>query len=166
MNALRGAWRLLRVLGHVLQGLLILAMLFPRRDAVGRQWHIQRWSAGLLRALGLKLTVHQQGTVPRAALIVANHVSWLDIACVHAALPQARFVSKADVRAWPLIGWMVAAARHLVHRARAQARRAARRAPLRRGAEGGRHGGRVPRGHHGRWARCCCPSTPTCCSRR
>ena len=31
-------------------------------------------------------------------------------ACVHAALPQARFVSKADVRRWPLVGWMVAAA--------------------------------------------------------
>jgi 1-acyl-sn-glycerol-3-phosphate acyltransferase len=110
VNSLRGVWRLLRVLLHVVQGLLILALLFPRRDAVGRQWHIQRWSAGLLRALGLRLTVRQQGTVPRAALIVANHVSWLDIACVHAALPQARFVSKADVRAWPLIGWMVAAA--------------------------------------------------------
>jgi 1-acyl-sn-glycerol-3-phosphate acyltransferase len=110
VNALRGAWRLLRVLAHVLQGLLVLALLFPRRDAVGRQWHIQRWSAGLLEALGLRLTVHQQGTVPQVALIVANHVSWLDIACVHAALPQARFVSKADVRAWPLIGWMVAAA--------------------------------------------------------
>ncbi len=110
MNSLRGVWRLLRVLLHVVQGLLILALLFPRRDAVGRQWHIQRWSAGLLRALGLQLNVHQQGRVPRAALIVANHVSWLDIACVHAALPQARFVSKSDVRAWPLIGWMVAAA--------------------------------------------------------
>lgn len=110
MSSLRAAWRLLRVLLHVLHGLLVLALLFPRRDAVQRQGFIQRWSAGLLRALGLALTVHQRGPVPRAALIVANHVSWLDIAVVHAALPQARFISKADVRAWPLIGWMVAAA--------------------------------------------------------
>lgn len=110
MSLLRAAWRLLRVLGHVIVGLAVLALLFPRRDAVGRQWHIQRWSAGLLRCLGLHLRVHQQAAVPPACLVVCNHVSWLDIACVHAALPQARFVSKADVRHWPLIGWMVAAA--------------------------------------------------------
>jgi len=110
MRVLLGAWRLLRVLAHVFVGIAVLALLFPRRDAVGRQWHIQRWSAGLLRCLGLQLTVHQQGTVAPASFVVLNHISWLDIACVHAALPQARFVSKADVRHWPLIGWMVAAA--------------------------------------------------------
>jgi 1-acyl-sn-glycerol-3-phosphate acyltransferase len=38
---------------------------------------------------------------------VANHVSWLDIAAVHAVLPQARFVSKADVKHWPLVGALV-----------------------------------------------------------
>ncbi|WP_374657891.1 lysophospholipid acyltransferase family protein [Inhella sp.] len=110
MNLLRGIRRLLRLLGHVLVGLAVLALLFPRRDAMGRQWHIQRWSAGLLRCLGVELNVRQQAAVPPACLVVCNHVSWLDIACVHAALPQARFVSKADVRHWPLLGWMVAAA--------------------------------------------------------
>lgn len=64
----------------------------------------------MLRAMGIELQVHQQAAVPPACLVVLNHVSWLDILCVHAALPQARFVSKADVKAWPLIGWMVAAA--------------------------------------------------------
>ena len=110
MTSLLALWRLLRVVSHVMVGLLMLALVFPRRDAVDRQWHIQHWSAGLLRCLGVRLTVHPQGAVAPACLIVANHVSWLDIACVHAALPQARFVSKADVRHWPLIGWMVAAA--------------------------------------------------------
>ena len=105
-----GVWRLLRVLVHVLAGMAVLAFLFPRRDTAGRHWHIQRWSAGLLRCLGVELTVQQQGPVPPACLVVLNHVSWLDIACVHAALPQARFVSKADVKHWPLLGWMVGAA--------------------------------------------------------
>jgi len=40
---------------------------------------------------------------------VINHVSWLDIAAVHAVCPRARFVSKADVRHWPLLGWLIAA---------------------------------------------------------
>ena len=47
---------------------------------------------------------------PGAKLIVANHISWLDIMAVHAVCPQARFVSKADVQAWPLIGRLVGAA--------------------------------------------------------
>ena len=36
-------------------------------------------------------------------LLVANHISWLDILVMHAAR-HCRFVSKADVRHWPLIG--------------------------------------------------------------
>ena len=47
---------------------------------------------------------------PAATLLVANHVSWLDIAAMHAVCPQARFVSKADVRRWPLLGWLIGAA--------------------------------------------------------
>lgn len=110
MSALRGGWRVLRVIAQVLAGLFTLAVRFPRASVAQRHRHIQRWSEGMLAALGLRLQVQQQAAVPPACLVVLNHVSWLDILCVHAALPQARFVSKADVRHWPLIGWMVAAA--------------------------------------------------------
>ena len=44
------------------------------------------------------------------SLLVANHVSWLDIAAIHAAAPHARFVAKAELRRWPLLGWMSHAA--------------------------------------------------------
>ncbi len=110
MRSLVGAGRLLRVVIHVLHGMALLAVLFPKASLAQRQSIIQRWSAGLLRSLGLRLTVRGDIAVPPACLIVLNHVSWLDIACVHAVLPQARFVSKADVKGWPLVGWMVAAA--------------------------------------------------------
>jgi 1-acyl-sn-glycerol-3-phosphate acyltransferase len=56
--------------------------------------------------LGLELSTHGVPTT-RSAMIVANHVSWLDIAAIHATAPHARFVSKADVLAWPLLGAMV-----------------------------------------------------------
>ena len=105
----RVLWRVLRVVLHVLHGMLVMALRFPALDAAGRQARIQWWSAGLLRAVGVGLQVRG---VPRpgATLLVANHVSWLDIAALHAAVPQARFVSKADVRHWPLLGWLVAGA--------------------------------------------------------
>lgn len=40
-------------------------------------------------------------------LLVANHISWVDIFVVNAITPVA-FVSKADVRQWPLVGWLAA----------------------------------------------------------
>ena len=39
------------------------------------------------------------------ALLVANHVSWLDIP-VLGSRARIDFLSKADIKAWPLIGWM------------------------------------------------------------
>lgn len=106
MRSLRAAWRLSRMLLHLLHGMAVMAWRFPSLDAAGRQQRIQWWSAGLLRVAGLQLQV--SGT-PRsgATLLVANHVSWLDIAAIHAVAPQARFVSKAEVLAWPLLGWLV-----------------------------------------------------------
>jgi 1-acyl-sn-glycerol-3-phosphate acyltransferase len=64
---------------------------------------IRLWSGDLLRRLGVTLTIH--GEPPKGtALLVSNHVSWLDIATLHACCPHARFVSKAVVGKWPLIG--------------------------------------------------------------
>lgn len=98
--------RLLAVVAHLLHGMLVMAWRFPALDAAGRQQRIQWWSRRLLHLAGLELRVQGQ---PRTAgaLLLANHVSWLDICAIHAACPQARFVSKADVLRWPLLGWLI-----------------------------------------------------------
>ena len=108
-RALVGAWRLALMLLHLVHGMAVMALRFPSLDAAGRHARIQWWSATLLRRLGIGLRVRG---APRAGatLLAANHVSWLDIAAIHAAAPQARFVSKADVKHWPLVGWLVAGA--------------------------------------------------------
>jgi 1-acyl-sn-glycerol-3-phosphate acyltransferase len=106
MRSLLAAWRLLRAVLHVLHGMLVMTR-FPQLSAAARHERIRWWSAGLLRAVGM--TVEVSGVAPRpgATLVVANHVSWIDIAAIHAAAPHARFVSKADVLAWPLLGWLI-----------------------------------------------------------
>ena len=99
-------WRVARLSLHVLHGMAVMALRFPSLDAAGRHARIGWWSAGLLRAVGVQ--VRLSGTPrPGATLLIANHVSWLDIAALHAAVPHARFVSKADVLHWPLLGWLV-----------------------------------------------------------
>ncbi len=66
----------------------------------------QSWSAALLDALGIELEADLTHVAP-GALLVANHVSWVDIFVINAALPSA-FVSKEEVRHWPVIGWLAA----------------------------------------------------------
>ena len=99
-------WRIARVLVHLLHGVAVMALRFPLLDAAGRHARIGWWSAGVLRAMGVGLQVNGRPR-PGATLLVANHVSWLDIAALHAAVPHARFVAKADVQGWPLLGWLV-----------------------------------------------------------
>ena len=105
MPALLAARRLFRAVLHVLHGMAVMTR-FPALDAAGRHERIRWWSAGLLKAVGMSLQV--SGTPrPGATLLVANHISWIDIAAIHAAAPHARFVSKADVLKWPLLGWLI-----------------------------------------------------------
>lgn len=102
-------WRLAAAVGHGLYGVGLVLLRLPSMDPARRHDTIARWAAGLLRRLGLQLRV--EGSFrPGAKLVVANHVSWLDIMAVHAGCPQARFVSKAEVRHWPLISRLVDAA--------------------------------------------------------
>ncbi len=106
MRALVAAWRLLRLAPHVLHGLWIVRRHFELMTASERHGRIQWWSVKTLRILGIELKSQGQA-LPAGHLLVANHISWLDIAGVHAVLPQARFVSKADVKHWPLVGALV-----------------------------------------------------------
>jgi 1-acyl-sn-glycerol-3-phosphate acyltransferase len=103
--------RLTRLALHVVAGALTILLLFPWLDRAERDKRVGRWAGKLL--VILKVRAVQRGRSPtvrgQGALIVANHVSWLDIHVVHSLLP-ARFVSKAEVRGWPVIGWMAEAA--------------------------------------------------------
>jgi 1-acyl-sn-glycerol-3-phosphate acyltransferase len=106
MSAWIATWRLARLVPHVLHGLWIVKRRFELLTAAERHGLIQWWSVKTLRILGIALKSEGQA-LPTGHLAVANHVSWLDIAAVHAVLPQARFVSKADVKHWPVVGSLV-----------------------------------------------------------
>jgi 1-acyl-sn-glycerol-3-phosphate acyltransferase len=112
MRSVRASWRLLRVVWHGLHGLLLVLLRFPWLDQAGREARIRWWAGKMFRMVGMTLEV-TGGFRPGAKLVVANHVSWLDIMAIHAACPEARFVSKAEVRHWPLMARLVDSARTL-----------------------------------------------------
>lgn len=105
----KACWRLLRVAAHVGAGLWMVALRFPRLSAEQQSARVQVWSLALLGHLGIALQVRGQPPLVGPMLLLANHVSWLDIPVMHAAR-HCRFVSKSDVQAWPLIGTLATAA--------------------------------------------------------
>lgn len=97
-------FRLARVGLHLGYGLASAALVYP---LVGRPTQLklkQRWSRQLLDMLGVRLQA-EAAPLPSPALLVANHISWLDIYVINALAPAA-FVCKAEVRDWPFIGWL------------------------------------------------------------
>ena len=106
MYTLRAVWRLCCCAAYTLQGALICGLVFPFLKPPQRMLKVGRWSRRMLTALGVTLQVSGRPR-PGATLFVANHISWLDILAINAVQPV-RFVSKADVRHWPLLGWLVA----------------------------------------------------------
>ena len=103
MNALRAAWRLGRGLLHAIAGLLTIVFLFPRWDEPRRYARVQSWAREMLALIGIQLELRGQPPAAGPMLLAANHISWLDILVMHAAR-HCRFVAKAEVRHWPLIG--------------------------------------------------------------
>ena len=98
---------LARLALHLAVGLCKCAMLFPFLNDTGRERRIQRWSRQLIAICGVKLTFNNvaQSDVVSPALIISNHISWLDIFVINTVHP-CRFVAKSDIRDWPLIGWL------------------------------------------------------------
>ncbi|MEJ7806754.1 MAG: lysophospholipid acyltransferase family protein, partial [Telluria sp.] len=100
-------FRLVRVFLHLFVGLAACALYFPWVGKARRNGYVQRWSRVLLAICGV--SVHQTPGAPALehAMIVANHVSWLDIFVINALHP-CHFVAKSEIREWPLLGWLAA----------------------------------------------------------
>lgn len=103
MNRVRACWRLLRLTVHVLAGWRLLRQGFDQLSAEQRAAVVQAWSRRALVHMGVALQVQGDPPAQGPLLVLANHVSWLDIVVMNAARP-CRFVSKADVRHWPVLG--------------------------------------------------------------
>ncbi len=98
--------RLVPVGIHLLYGAAQVALLFPFADEAARQRRRGIWSRQLLALLGIRVEASaSEVDALESGLLVANHISFIDIFVINALLPSA-FVAKSDVAAWPLIGWL------------------------------------------------------------
>lgn len=109
--SLRPAARLtLRLAGLLPLFLLGLVLEAGYRLALGHRWYlrpagravIQAWMRAACAVIGLRVE-YRCPPCDEPALLVANHVSWLDILVIHARATGVS-VAKSDVRSWPVIG--------------------------------------------------------------
>lgn len=98
--------RLFRLLLHVLWGIL-QSIVYPHFPLDKQHRMMQNWAAGILKILNIRLQTigNKPGPDIQRALLVANHVSWLDI-CVMITVCPTQFVAKSEIRDWPVIGFL------------------------------------------------------------
>ncbi len=111
MSPLRILWRFLLLLLHMLAGIWLSLNIKKTRLSDGKilpePKPVARWSARLLEIMGIRIITH--GNPPQdPGLIVANHISWVDIPTIN-SLTGAAFLSKDSIRYWPVIGWFATA---------------------------------------------------------
>lgn len=105
--------RLVRLVWHVTIGAgisyLILAPVNAMRGSPARPWRralVRWWMAGVCRILNLRIRTEGEACV-EPVLLVANHISWLDVPCLLATV-NAVCLSKSEVKAWPVVGALAA----------------------------------------------------------
>lgn len=109
MRFARAVWRAVRLFAHAFAGMWTIKFTFPHCSVAEREQHVQRWAERLLNVMGITLDVAGEPLAPGPVLLVANHISWLDINVMHATR-YCRFVSKSAVQHWPLIGTLASGA--------------------------------------------------------
>ena len=114
---LRIAIGLPRVALHIVVALVVIAFGYPFFGAPRRDRLLGWWSRRVLAICGVtvRIIVCPDDTSGEAAIchsaegamLVMNHISWIDIYVVHTLRP-AHFVAKAEIAAWPVIGYLTA----------------------------------------------------------
>jgi len=120
MAALRLIYRLPWMLLHLLVGLPPTLLSFAPslrviklRGVPLNHFMMHWWSAMTLRIFGLRCSVKGQ-FITGAQLVVANHISWLDIQLLHSISPMS-FVAKAEIKKWPIAGLMASVGESVFH---------------------------------------------------
>jgi lyso-ornithine lipid O-acyltransferase len=102
VNFFRSVVRSVRLVGMFIAAGTELAVKRPATREQRADW-LHRFCARAMQGLGVEVTV--VGHFPKRGALISNHLSYLDIV-VFAAVHPCVFVSKEEIRRWPVVGWM------------------------------------------------------------
>jgi 1-acyl-sn-glycerol-3-phosphate acyltransferase len=102
VSVARGVLRVTAVVALILIG-VVLSPFGPRIPATA----VRRWCVWTVRAAGVRVRITGRAAPTGGLLLVANHISWLDIPLLAAVRP-ARMLAKREIRQWPVAGALAA----------------------------------------------------------
>jgi 1-acyl-sn-glycerol-3-phosphate acyltransferase len=100
VNFFRAVGRSVRLVGMFVVAGTELAVKRPSTREDRADW-LHRFCARALCGMGIEISVI--GKFPERGAVISNHLSYVDIV-VFAALHPCVFVSKAEIRSWPVVG--------------------------------------------------------------
>ena len=106
------AFKLMRLLAHLFRGYIKVRWGWRGLSPEQAQSEVLAWSKTTLDVLGVEVRVFGDMAHTGPLLLVSNHISWLDI-LLFLSLRPVRFVSKAEVESWPIVGHYAHACRTL-----------------------------------------------------
>lgn len=104
VNFITAIWRVIKLTWHFTLGLLRLCVFNKFYTEANKEAFVQSWSNKLLKLLDIQVSI--QGKKPTRfnnTLLVANHISWLDILIIFTVV-KPRFVAKKEIASWPIVG--------------------------------------------------------------
>ncbi|MEU7423044.1 lysophospholipid acyltransferase family protein [Streptomyces sp. NPDC040750] len=105
----RAVLRLAAVASLVLAGIALSPLgrgCRRKRGGIPADW-VGRWCRAIVRAAGVRVRLTGGAAPAGGVLLVANHVSWLDIPLLTAVRP-ARMLAKSEIGRWPVAGALAA----------------------------------------------------------
>ena len=109
IRVLRFLIRLVLFVLLLMIGLFFTGLVFPLLKQSQREAIIKAWSKLLILVLGVKVRIEGAPLQQTAVMLVANHVSWIDIFILNSCRTTA-FVAKQEIKQWPIVGRLVAQA--------------------------------------------------------
>jgi 1-acyl-sn-glycerol-3-phosphate acyltransferase len=107
VRLLRFVIRLVLLIVLLIAGLFLTGFIFPMLSISKREAIIKSWSKLLIGVLGVKVNIEGEPIMQGGVMLVANHVSWIDIFILNSCRTTA-FVAKKEIEAWPIVGRLVA----------------------------------------------------------
>ncbi|MFF9060740.1 lysophospholipid acyltransferase family protein [Streptomyces sp. NPDC014882] len=98
----RAVLRLVAVVALLLAGIALLPVGGRVPAAL-----VRRWAGAVVRAAGVRARFSGAAAPDGGLLLVANHISWLDVPLLAMVRP-ARMIAKAEIRRWPVAGPLAA----------------------------------------------------------
>lgn len=124
MKSARLIVRACALLGHLLLGVIIVSFGYRFLNPARQRAILLRWFKIVLHICHVQIVVRgEPPAVDQGLMMVANHISWLDIPTLNSVFPL-HFVAKSEIRKWPIVGYLCArtgtifirrAQRHTVH---------------------------------------------------